>query len=923
MAMFPTRNSRARKAGFATYLSRHSKLRTFASWLCIFEILTWTIAPAALGADRRIVTDGRTSTTLGGSGRTTDIHTRSVYGKNAYNSFRRFGVGPGNTVNLHVPGRADNLINLVREGRTDIDGTLNGVKNGQIGGNIYLLNPHGIVVGPNGTVNAGALSLQTPTSEFVDGVLDANGVPNSASVGRILNGSAPLGSGRISIQGQINTLDGIYLRGGGVDVSGALRAGSAGVKAMRQQVNLGGLVPAANTVHRTRSGAIVIGSPGNVRISGRVDASGEQDVKGGTVDIRADGNIDVEDGAIITARGFGANSDGGDIVVYAGDTARLAKGALIDASSGDSGRGGFVEFSAINVVSLDGGRLVASSPDGNTGIIYIDPATVSYTANTTLAAGLTTVEATEKIEVATNITVSTAKSGDAIVFRAPSIIMNAGSKVTTKHVAGATTTYGDITFETKKREAGDLVTPTDASITITNATIEGKDIVLDAQSINKSGLGWNKSSSNLTLAGATISGASVTIKATSEAEASILSTFDADGGVSQTPATAIMDLALIAASSNIAGFPLKAVVGIAEATANVNVNAGTTITATGELTIETEAKSTSDSPSYTDLALTGGEGKKALPTIGVVYASTRTTSQTNVASGATLNAGDKVEIKATTESSLDANNVTIVNSDANLGITIGEARTTTTAKVEKGATINLTSPDTTTTQTVEVAAENSSEYNAATNTISTTEGNNAALSATWLDIEETVKAELGASLAKADGVKVSAKSEIAGITAAADAGTGDPGKWDRLNNALQSQNFGEDTPEEPVHDAFVGRLTGQLSNMGNAFGGVDLGLPFQLAGTLSVADADIDVEARITAPSITTQGSKPSDEPDSEVGDVSVTSEVTLEGLQNIASGGAEDKEASNTAIAFAVPITSIDVFQRGDYRCRCQHQCQ
>ncbi len=906
--MFSTRTERAAKSGVSTFFFRHRKLKALASWLCIFQVLTWTIAPAAFAGGNGIVTDGRTSTTLSVRGRTTDIHTRSVHGRNAYNSFSRFGVGAGNTVNLHVPGQADNLINLVRENRTDIHGTLNGVKNGKIGGNIYLLNPHGIVVGPNGTVNAGSLSLQTPTSEFVDGVLDANGVPNSTSVGRILNGSVPIGNGRISIQGQINTLDSIYLRGGGVDVSGALRAGSAGVKAMRQQVNLGGLVPAANTVHRTRSGAIVIGSPGNVRVSGRIDASGEQDVKGGTIDIRADGNIDVEDTAIITARGFGANSDGGDIVIYAGDTATLAKGALIDASSADTGVGGFIEFSAINVVSLDGGRLVASSPDGNTGIIYIDPATVSYTANTTLAAGLTTVEATEKIEVAANITVSTAKSGDAIIFRAPAIIMNAGSKVTTKHTAGATTTYGDITFETKKREGGDLVIPTDAAITITNATIEGKDIVLDAQSINKSGLGKNTASSNLTLTGATITGESVTIQATSEAEASILSTFDSDGGVDQTPPAVIMDLALVALSSNIAGFPLKAVVGIAEASANVNVNSGTVITATGELTIQSESKSTSNSPSYTDLALTGGENKKALPTIGVVYASTRTTSTTNVASGATLNAGDKVEVKATTESSLDANNVTIVNSDANLGITIGQARTTTTAKVEKGATINLTNPDAKTTQTVEVAAENSSEYNAATNTISTTEGNNAALSATWLDIEETVKAELGASLTKADGVTVSAKSEIAGITAAADAGTGDPGKWDRLNNALQSQNFGEDTPEKPVHDAFFGRLTGQLSNISNRFGGVDLGLPFQLAGTLSVADAEIDVDARITAPSITTQGAKPADESDSTVGDVSVTSAVELGGLQNIASGGAEDKEASNTAIAFAVPITTVDI---------------
>ncbi|MEL7048435.1 MAG: hypothetical protein AAFO75_05645, partial [Pseudomonadota bacterium] len=624
---------------------------------------------------------------------------------------------------------------------------------------------------------------------------------------------------------------------------------------------------------------------------------------------RADGNIDVEDGAVITARGFGENSDGGDIVVYAGDTGRLANGALIDASAGDSGAGGFVEFSAIEVVSLEGGRLVAASPDGQTGIIYIDPRLVRYSANTVLNSSQTTVEATETIEVAAGITVSTAKSGDSLIFRAPSIVLNAGSKVTTKHVAGTTTTYGDITFETRLRESGgDLVIPRDASISVTDATIEGKDIVLDAKSINKSGLGKNTASSTLTLTGATIVGNSVTIQANSEAEASILSTFDPDGGAAQNPGVAILDLAQVALGSNIGGFPLKAVVGIAEATANVNVNAGTTITANGALTIQSEAKSTSNAPSYTDIALGQGEGKKSLPTIGVVYSSTRTTSQTNIASGAKLNAGNKVEVKATTESGMDASNVTIVKSDANLGIAIGQARTTTTAKVAKGATINLLSPDSTTSQSVEVAATNASDYSLATNTISTTEGNNATLSAAWLDIEEDVKAELGASLAKADSVNVSATSEIGGISGGADAGAGDPGKWDRINNTIQAQNFGEDTPEKPVSDAFVGRATGQLGGLGRKFGSADLNLPLQLAGTMSVIDADITVDARITAPSITTQGSKPADKPSSSLGDVAVSSTLTIGGLQNLATGATEDKDSSNTAVALAVPVTLVNL---------------
>ncbi|MCB1939957.1 MAG: leukotoxin LktA family filamentous adhesin, partial [Rhodocyclaceae bacterium] len=120
-------------------LRRCAFLNAFSSWLLL-------AAPAAMAAQPPIVTDGRTATTLSQSGAVTDITTATVRGKNAFNSFSRFNIGSGQTVNLHLPQQTANLLNLVRNERSHIDGVMNAYKDGRIGGNVFFFNPHGMVV---------------------------------------------------------------------------------------------------------------------------------------------------------------------------------------------------------------------------------------------------------------------------------------------------------------------------------------------------------------------------------------------------------------------------------------------------------------------------------------------------------------------------------------------------------------------------------------------------------------------------------------------------------------------------------------------------------------------------------------------------------------------------------------------------------
>lgn len=112
-----------------------------------------------------ITPDGKTNTTVSVNGNVSDVHTGTVSGQTGFNSFSTFDVYQGHTANLYLPEGTKNLINLVHDKISNIDGVLNAFKDGKIGGNVFFLNPNGIAVGASGVINVGALTLATPTKE--------------------------------------------------------------------------------------------------------------------------------------------------------------------------------------------------------------------------------------------------------------------------------------------------------------------------------------------------------------------------------------------------------------------------------------------------------------------------------------------------------------------------------------------------------------------------------------------------------------------------------------------------------------------------------------------------------------------------------------------------------------------------------------
>ena len=152
-------------------------------------------------------------------------------GTTAFNRFTDFTLANGDSADLYLPGNATTLLNIVRDSRVFIDGTLTSILSdgtGNLGGHLIFASPDGVIVGANGVLNVGALTLVTPTTDYLDTNFTAGAI-SSGAITDLARGSVPLtASGLIQVTGTIYAPDGIVLAAPEISIfdGGALWAGS-------------------------------------------------------------------------------------------------------------------------------------------------------------------------------------------------------------------------------------------------------------------------------------------------------------------------------------------------------------------------------------------------------------------------------------------------------------------------------------------------------------------------------------------------------------------------------------------------------------------------------------------------------------------------------------------------------------------------
>lgn len=293
--------------------------RQRAALLTLFFII-FNVTLTSVAEAQSIVPYGNTETVvdIDEAAGVTNITTSTLIGGGlgGLNTFSRFDVAQDHTVNLILPDGTQHLVNLVYGHRSVIDGVVNSIKDGEIGGNLYFLNPHGIVVGETGVINVGALALGAPTQAFMDGFF-VGGQAQATSVNAVLQGNVPVSpTGLVTVRGTINAAGDIRLFGGDVVNTGVVTTGAAfewTEDNFTDVVNVAGLSGGAGMV--VENGTIRIVAADEFVNEGTIAADGGPGVDAGNIQIEAGSRVVLQSGSLITAQGQGDDSADGNVTI--------------------------------------------------------------------------------------------------------------------------------------------------------------------------------------------------------------------------------------------------------------------------------------------------------------------------------------------------------------------------------------------------------------------------------------------------------------------------------------------------------------------------------------------------------------------------------------------------------------------------------
>ena len=693
---------------------------------------------------QQITADGKTDTNIIVNGNITDITTSTVRGQNAFNSFSYLTIDTGNVANFYLPNDTTNLLNVISHS-VSINGMVNSIKDSAIGGNMYFVTP-GFVVGQSGVLNVGSLKVVTPSQDYINDFF-VSGNPSDMATVQVLNGQVPLDSnGYITVQGKINAIGDISLKGGNVTVtnSGVITTGAvfSTPPDMGDVVNLNGLEN-GNKIAIV-NGDIVIEAVNDVETSGAIATYGAADLDAGDIRIAAGNNVTLSNGSRLLARGDGENSDGGNIQVSAGNNLSSSDGTAYDAGGGAvSGNAGTIKLSADNSVTL-GGTFRETAANGTAGSALIEAAHVEIAANVYQNGGNLTIASGGGITVNSNVVVSTRQtvngatdnqltaastgsSGEMAFAATGYITVSAGAQFLTQAINQGATTYhaGDITLTGQNITlgAGAQLLATVTNNGATTGTGAG-DITLTAAQAQIRDDAAARASANIHVNGAMLSGNNITLTAAATAAYS--------WDWLKTLVTDTAQHVLDKTDEYLTGVDIQT--AISEGSSGVTIGSGSHLNATNNVNLSSTSNS---SVKLLDLVSPGSLSGEVF-SLGIVYGETEAVAKTEIQSDATIDCRD-LTVTATNNATLSVNNFSFSQGDSiDVAVSITNANVNAQALIGSGATITAN-------HSVSVSAVNNSEFSTAATAMALGQGK-AGIAAVIFDAATHATALVGTNL---------------------------------------------------------------------------------------------------------------------------------------------------------------------------------
>ena len=371
----------------------HSNIRTWMSSILLFSMALLPLSVHAAIANTELPTGGQInsgSATFNQTGNTLNINQNS---QNLSTNWNTFNIGQDATVNFNQQNKSSVAINHVKDSNaSQIMGRLNA--NGQV----FLLNPNGVVFSKTAQVNVGGLvasTLSLNDTDIQNGKFtlkgDANStamIENHGTINTLQGGTVALIAPNVKNTGTIKTPNGTTHLTSASQVTLALQDGSLTQYQIDQGV-LKGLVD---------NGGAIIADNGAVYLTAKAKDSLSKAV--------------INHSGIIEANRVTQNAKGEIILLGDMQNGETNVSGTLKAEGKNGQDGGFIETSAAKVNIADGTKVSTLSDSGKTGEWLIDPTNFSINLGAALKTdsgiGATTLQ---NSLASTNVTLQTVATG--------------------------------------------------------------------------------------------------------------------------------------------------------------------------------------------------------------------------------------------------------------------------------------------------------------------------------------------------------------------------------------------------------------------------------------------------------------------------------------------------------------------------------
>ena len=432
----------------------------------------------------------------------------SQAGANLFHSFETFNINTGESGTFTGPGGIQNVIGRITGGASSlIDGRLSCTIPGA---NLFLINPWGMMFGPNATLDVNG-SFHASTADYLllgdagrfDAVHPEQNVltvdPPSA-FGFLDDTAAPItvqgsylkvpdGKTLSLVGGDITLNDAtLYAPGGEIDLVSVASAGEVTLGASGPGVDsfsrLGDISIKRSEVEHVKidgteigdvdvsgeGGGVIYVRGGNFYVDGGkvyANTMGDKDSRGG-IDVRVRDNVSLDHSALVSSWTYGAG-DAGNILLETTDLSLYGGSEVFAfALKGSTGKGGNITINAKNAVTM-GGKSTAGYSSG----------LFNYTYDKGDGGSITVIASSLSLEAGGGIQASTtgAGHGGTISVKADELLVTGGGIFTNTYGAGDA---GDILLEGTNmsfRDGGRVRTNASAQ---TGSTGKGGNITINA-----------------------------------------------------------------------------------------------------------------------------------------------------------------------------------------------------------------------------------------------------------------------------------------------------------------------------------------------------------------------------------------------------------------------------------------------------------